>query len=360
MRILVTGGAGFIGSNLVRQLLAQGHRILNIDKLTYAGNRATIRDIEQSRLHQLVEGDICDVPLLNQCFDEFKPHAVIHLAAESHVDRSILAPSHFISSNIVGTYGLLQASLNYWKRCDSSVHEAFRFLHVSTDEVYGALGLTGTFDEKSRYDPRSPYSASKAASDHLVRAWWHTYKLPVLIASSCNNYGPYQHPEKLIPTIILRALGNLPIPIYGTGEQVRTWIHVSDNCRALVQILEFGAIGETYNISTDDELSNLEMAKRICGLLDSIQQMRDIKNLHQPVLEESFKPWKKLGSYTKLISFVEDRPGHDFRYSLDSKKLQSTLDWKPTTSLNSGLHDTVLWYINNREWWDSVKERSLS
>lgn len=358
MRILVTGGAGFIGSNLIRKLLVNGHKVLNIDKLTYAGNRATVEDLEGTQACHLVVGDICDQPLLEKCFDEYKPHAVIHLAAESHVDRSILSPSHFINTNIVGTYAMLQAALAYWRRCDSTIHNAFRFLHVSTDEVYGALGATGSFVEDSRYDPRSPYSASKAASDHLVRAWWHTYRLPVLIASSCNNYGPFQHPEKLIPTIILRSLCNAPIPIYGRGEQIRSWIHVSDHCYALQAILESGTLGETYNISADDELSNLDMAQRICGLLDSIQRLRELKDSNQPVLLDSYKSWKKLGSYSKLISFVDDRPGHDFRYSLDSSKLKTELNWKPTVSLNSGLHETVMWYIRNQDWWESVKKRT--
>ena len=358
MRILVTGGAGFIGSNLIRRMLASGHKILNIDKLTYAGNRATIQDLEENPAHRFVAGDICDHALIERCLDEFKPHSVIHLAAESHVDRSILTPSCFIQTNIFGTYSLLQAALAYWRKCDSSTHHAFRFLHVSTDEVYGSLGPDGTFDETSPYSPRSPYSSSKAAADHLVRAWWHTYKLPTLIVSACNNYGPFQHPEKLIPTIILRALGNIPIPIYGNGEQVRSWIHVSDLCHAIQQILEMGAVGETYNVAADNELSNLDMANRICGLLDSIQRLRELKDDHQPLLLESYKGWKKIGSYSKLISFVEDRPGHDFRYSMDCSKLKSTLDWKPQISLNSGLHETVMWYIRNQAWWESVKKRS--
>ncbi|MCU0711669.1 MAG: dTDP-glucose 4,6-dehydratase [Pirellula sp.] len=358
MRILVTGGAGFIGSNLIRKLLVNGHKVLNIDKLTYAGNRATIHDLEETPAHQLVVGDICDQSLVERCFDEFKPQAVIHLAAESHVDRSILSPSSFISTNILGTYSMLQAALAYWRKCDAAIHHSFRFLHVSTDEVYGTLGTSGSFVEESRYDPRSPYSSSKAASDHLVRAWWHTYRLPVLIASSCNNYGPFQHPEKLIPTIILRSLCNAPIPIYGRGEQIRSWIHVSDNCYALQAILESGVLGETYNVSAESELSNLDMAHRICGLLDSIQRMRELNGPQQPVLQESFKSWKKLGTYSKLISFVDDRPGHDFRYSLDASKIQNALNWKPTVSLNSGLHETVMWYIRNQDWWESVKMRT--
>lgn len=357
MRVLVTGGAGFIGSNLIRKLLVGGHKVLNIDKLTYAGNRATIQDLEENTAYRLVVLDICDQSSVEQCFNDFRPHAVIHLAAESHVDRSIRSPANFINSNIFGTFTLLQAALAYWRNCDSATHQSFRFLHVSTDEVYGSLGPVGSFVEEARYDPRSPYSSSKAASDHLVRAWWHTYKLPVIVASSCNNYGPFQHPEKLIPTIILRSLSNAPIPIYGKGEQVRSWIHVTDHCQALQQILEFGGVGETYNISTDNELSNLDMAQRICGLLDSIQRMREFKDDHQPVLQDSYKSWKKIGTYSKLISFVDDRPGHDFRYSLDSSKLRTQLDWKPQVSLNSGLHETVMWYVRNQAWWESVKKR---
>ena len=358
MRILVTGGAGFIGSNLIRNLLVSGHKVLNIDKLTYAGNRVTVQDLEENQAHRLVVGDICDQLLVERCFDEFKPHAVIHLAAESHVDRSILSSSNFINTNIFGTYALLQGALSYWRKCESTIHHSFRFLHVSTGEVYGTLGPSGAFVEESRYAPRSPYSSSKAASDHLVRAWWHSYGFPILVASSCNNYGPFQHPEKLIPTIILRAICNAPIPIYGKGEQVRSWIHVSDHCQALQRILEFGVLGETYNISAESELSNSAMAHRVCGLLDSIQRMRELKDDPQPVLQESYKSWKKLGTYSKLISFVDDRPGHDFRHSLDSSKLQSTLDWKPMVSLNSGLHETVMWYVRNQAWWESVKKRT--
>ena len=334
MTILVTGGAGFIGSNLVRFILANtGHRVVNLDSLTYAGSLASIHDLADHPRHVFERADLCQPDKLREVFETHRPDAVMHLAAESHVDRSIHGPAAFIQSNIVGTYQLLEAALVHFRSLPPAGQQAFRFLHVSTDEVYGSLAPDGeAFSETSRYSPNSPYSASKAASDHLVRAWHRTYGLPVVVTACSNNYGPWQYPEKLIPVVILKCLRGEPIPVYGKGENVRDWIHVDDHCSALLAVLERGATGETYNIGANNELANLDIVKLLCSILD------DLRPGPRP--------------YASLITFVTDRPGHDFRYAIDSSKIRKTLAWCPRKSFRDALRETVQWYLANHEELD--------
>ncbi len=347
--ILVTGGCGFIGSNLVRFLLkSNSYTLINLDKLTYAGNLSSLKDIDSDDRYNFEQIDLCNTSAVHTVFERYKPDGVIHLAAESHVDRSIDGPSDFIQTNIVGTYNLLQASLDYWKQLsdDSSKHANFRFLHVSTDEVYGSLGSTApAFSEKTAYDPRSPYSASKAASDHLVRAWHESYGLPTLITNCSNNYGPYQFPEKLIPVVILKCLQQDPIPVYGKGENIRDWLYVEDHCHALETVFNLGIPGETYNVGGNNEQKNLELVRKICQIMN---------DLHPPAFVSS----KTAGvdDYQNLITFVKDRPGHDFRYAIDASKIKRELGWEPKENFESGLTKTVRWYLENQDWWQPILE----
>ncbi len=335
MRIFVTGGAGFIGSNLVRMLVLQGHEVLNFDKLTYAGNRNSLLDLEDKPNHRLVVGDLCDSCLVGKSIEEFRPTWIMHLAAESHVDRSIDGPAQFVQTNIVGTFNLLNAAKMYWQNADIE-RERFRFLHVSTDEVYGSLGAEGLFTEETRYDPHSPYAASKASSDHLARAWHDTYGLPVMVSNCSNNYGPYQFPEKLIPVVILKCLRNEPIPIYGKGENIRDWLYVQDHCEALLQIIAEGVPGETYNIGGNNELRNIDLVNALCQLMDEMRPRSDGL------------------SYTSQITFVADRPGHDLRYAIDASKIKKELNWLPKQEKTSGFEKTVKWYLENQPWWEQI------
>ncbi|MCH7226422.1 dTDP-glucose 4,6-dehydratase [Haloferula sp. A504] len=347
MRILVTGGAGFIGSNLVRLALQRGHHVLNLDKLTYAGNLSSLRDLEDHENYRFVRADICDAQALRSAFEEFRPDAVLHLAAESHVDRSIDGPGEFIRTNINGTYTLLQAARDYLSASRVSPSD-FRFLHVSTDEVYGSLGGTGLFTEETRYDPHSPYSASKAASDHLVRAWGDTYGLPVLITNCSNNYGPYQFPEKLIPVVILKALRGEAIPVYGKGENVRDWLYVEDHADALLTVVEKGIPGETYNIGGNNEMRNIDLVRLLCRILDDELESRPA--LRSKDLTSGLGP----PTSESLIAFVADRPGHDLRYAIDASKIERELGWKPKQDHESGFRKTVQWYLENETWWQDI------
>ncbi|MFT3722046.1 MAG: dTDP-glucose 4,6-dehydratase [Hyphomonadaceae bacterium] len=336
MRMIVTGGAGFIGSSLARLAIAQGHDVLVVDKLTYAGNRSSLRDIEGNQRFSFRQADICDDEAVAAALQEFEPDAVFHLAAESHVDRSINGASAFIETNIVGTFRLLQAVRGYWEKLSTARRQAFRFLHVSTDEVYGSLGAHGLFHETTAYDPRSPYSASKAASDHLASAWHHTYGLPVLISNCSNNYGPYHLPEKLIPLVILNGLDGKNLPVYGDGSNIRDWLFVDDHARALISIVEKGRPGETYNVGGRNERANLTVVERICDLLDK----------HAPSGE----------SRRKLITFVKDRPGHDHRYAIDATKLETELGWRAQENFETGIERTIRWYLDNDWWWRPLRE----
>ena len=343
MKILVTGGAGFIGSNLIRQLIdGTDHHVVNLDKLTYAGNLSSLDDYIDHKHHTFVQVDLCDPAALREIFQTYQPDAVIHLAAESHVDRSIDGPGDFIQTNILGTYNLLQASLDYWSQLrqkSENQASAFRFLHVSTDEVYGSLGPNDPeFTETSPYAPHSPYSASKASSDHLARAWHDTYSLPVLVTNCSNNYGPYQFPEKLIPVVILKCLRGEPIPIYGKGENIRDWLYVGDHCSALRAVLEKGIPGETYNIGGNNEQTNLNLVRHICAELDE--------------LHPGTRP------YESLISFVTDRPGHDLRYAIDSTKIRTQLGWEPRETLQTGMYKTIQWYLEHQGWWQDILDGS--
>lgn len=341
-KIIVTGGAGFIGSALIRYLVA-GHlaEVLNLDKLTYAGNPESLQEVAGSPLYHFEKLDICDAEGVSKLFAEFQPDALIHLAAESHVDRSIDDPLAFIRTNITGTAALLQCTLAYWQTLSDSRKAAFRFQHVSTDEVYGSLGRDGYFTEQTPYDPKSPYSASKASSDHLVRAWHHTFGLPVLISNCSNNYGPYHFPEKLIPLVILNALEGKSLPIYGKGDNIRDWLYVEDHAKALWLIQQKGIPGETYNIGGHNERTNLEVVRTICRILDELRP-------------------KKSGSYEDQIDFVQDRPGHDLRYAIDPSKLRNTLGWVPETDFDSGIRKTVQWYLDNDWWWRPIRERKYA
>ena len=333
MKILITGGAGFIGSAVIRNIINNtADTVLNLDKLTYAGNLESLADIEGNSRYEFVKGDICDQTILDEIFSRFKPNVVMHLAAESHVDRSIDGPSDFIQTNIFGTFSILESSRSYWSSLDDK--SDFRFHHISTDEVYGSLGDLGFFTELSSYDPSSPYSASKASSDHLVRAWNRTYGLPVLITNCSNNYGPYQFPEKLIPLAILNALEGKPIPIYGNGQQVRDWLHVNDHAQALYEVVTKGRVGETYNIGGNNEKTNLNVVLKICEILDKLVPERP----------------NNINKYRDLIDFVDDRPGHDQRYAIDASKIQSTLGFSPAETFESGLTNTINWYLNNPSW----------
>jgi dTDP-glucose 4,6-dehydratase len=337
LKLIVTGGAGFIGSAVIRYLINESETtILNIDKLTYAGNLDSLSPVSNNPRYHFAQVDICDAPALQQVLTQFQPDAIMHLAAESHVDRSIDGPAEFINTNIVGTYTLLETVRSYWQSLDSAAQARFRFHHVSTDEVYGSLGKTGLFTETTPYQPNSPYSASKAASDHLVRAWHHTYKLPVVTTNCSNNYGPYQFPEKLLPLMIINALAGKPLPVYGKGENVRDWLYVDDHARALCLVLEQGQVGETYNIGGHNEKTNLEVVQTLCHILD---EMRPTSAPHN-----------------QLITFVTDRPGHDLRYAIDASKIQKTLGWQPLETFDTGLRKTVQWYLDNRDWWQRVRD----
>ncbi len=335
--ILVTGGCGFIGSNFVKYIISlKNYFPIIIDKLTYAGSKDNISQISKN-CFEFIEGDICDEQLLYNLFRTYEFEGVFHFAAESHVDRSIDGPRQFINTNIIGTFNLLQASRAYTKSNDNN----FKFIHVSTDEVYGDLGIDGYFDEDSSYKPNSPYSASKAASDHLVRAWGKTFKLPVIITNCSNNYGAYQFPEKLIPLMIINCLDWKPLPVYGRGDNIRDWLFVKDHCTALEIIFSKGNVGETYNIGGSNEVKNIDIVNEICDIMDEI------------------KPSKN-GSYRDLISFVDDRPGHDKRYAVDSTKLQNTLKWEAKESFSTGIKKTINWYLNNEKWWRNIQENNYN
>ncbi len=338
MKLLITGGCGFIGTNLVRHaVLEGGHSVTVLDLLTYAGNRHSLADLEGLPAYELVIADICDAGVLRQVFERVRPDAVLHLAAESHVDRSIDGPGAFVETNVVGTYTMLQAALEYWRTLDRDAADAFRFLHISTDEVYGSLGPDDApFTEDTKYDPHSPYAASKAASDHLARAWHDTYGLPVLVTNCSNNYGPYQFPEKLIPVVVLKALAGEPIPVYGAGDNVRDWLYVEDHARALLRVLEGGVPGRTYNIGGNNEMRNIDLVRTLCRLLDELAPAADGR------------------PYADLITFVADRPGHDKRYAIDASRIAAELDWSPTADPAGALRSTVEWYVQNRPWWESI------
>lgn len=341
MKILVTGGAGFIGSNLVRLLLAKTtHEVINVDALTYAGNLESLQDVEDHQRYTFIQGTICDSTLIANIFEQYQPGAVMHLAAESHVDRSIDGPAVFVETNIQGTFSLLEASLRYWRTLSAEKQGTFRFLHVSTDEVYGSLGKEGYFTEETAYAPNSPYSASKAASDHLARAYFHTYGLPVLISNCSNNYGPYQFPEKLIPLMLLNALAGKNLPVYGDGSNVRDWLYVEDHCRGLLCVLEKGRLGEKYNIGGHNEKTNLEIIHEICRILDEI------------------KPRSNGEKYANQIAFVQDRPGHDKRYAIDAGKMQRELSWAPVETFETGILKTIQWYLANESWCQHVLDGS--
>lgn len=337
MKLLVTGGAGFIGSAVVRLAVARGHAVVNLDALTYAACPDNLAPVADSPLYAFEQADIRDRAALTRIFATHQPDAVMHLAAESHVDRSIDGPGDFISTNITGTYEMLEAARAYWVAQDRP--ENFRFHHISTDEVFGSLGATGQFTEETPYDPRSPYSASKAASDHLVSAWHHTYGLPVVMTNCSNNYGPYHFPEKLIPVVILNALAGKPLPIYGDGSNVRDWLYVEDHADALLLVVEKGQIGRSYNIGGENECSNLELVRRLCAILD---QMRP----------------KASGSYADQITFVTDRPGHDARYAIDPARIRNELGWRPSVTVEEGLRRTVAWYLENESWWRPLQTRA--
>lgn len=337
--ILVTGGAGFIGANFVLDWLAGADEpVVNLDKLTYAGNLQTLASLDGDKRHVFVQGDIGDSALIERLLAEHQPRAVVNFAAESHVDRSIHGPEDFIQTNVLGTFRLLEAVRGYWSQLPAERKSAFRFLHVSTDEVYGTLSPTApAFTEENKYEPNSPYSASKAASDHLVRAWHHTYGLPVLTTNCSNNYGPFHFPEKLIPLMIVNALAGKPLPVYGDGMQVRDWLYVKDHCSAIRRVLEAGQLGETYNVGGWNEKPNIEIVKTVCALLDELQPRVDGK------------------AYAEQITYVTDRPGHDRRYAIDARKLERELGWKPAETFDTGIRKTVEWYLANQEWVRNVQ-----
>ena len=335
MKILVTGGAGFIGSAVVRHAVRAGHSLVNLDALTYAANLENVRPVANSPLYQFEHADIRDRATLDRIFEAHAPDAVMHLAAESHVDRSIDGPGDFVDTNITGTFNLLEAARAHWARLGRP--EAFRFHHISTDEVYGTLGPTGQFTEDTPYAPNSPYSASKAASDHLVRSWHETYGLPVLVTNCSNNYGPYHFPEKLIPVVILKALAGEPIPVYGAGENVRDWLYVEDHADALLTVLTRGAVGRTYNIGGENERRNIDLVRTICAILDEKRP--------------------KATAYADQITFVTDRPGHDLRYAIDPTRIRTELGWRPSVTVEEGLARTVQWYLDNDAWWRPLQNR---
>ncbi|MGH6744345.1 dTDP-glucose 4,6-dehydratase [Novosphingobium sp.] len=338
MRVIVTGGAGFIGSALVRHLVVEkGHDVLTVDALTYAGCEASLREVEIRPNHRFLKANICDRVAMDSAIAAFRPDRIMHLAAESHVDRSITAAADFIQTNVVGTFTLLEAARAYWSELDIAAKSAFRFLHVSTDEVYGSLGDEGLFEEVTPYDPSSPYSASKAASDHLAKAWERTYGLPVVVSNCSNNYGPYHFPEKLIPLTILNALHGRPLPVYGKGENVRDWLYVDDHARALDLIIEKGRPGETYNVGGRNERRNVDVVRRICAVLDELVPTETPRE--------------------SLIEFVTDRPGHDARYAIDATKLETELGWRAQENFDSGIEKTVRWYLENEWWWSPLRDR---
>ncbi|MGR9405389.1 dTDP-glucose 4,6-dehydratase [Rhizobium leguminosarum] len=341
MRILVTGGAGFIGSALVRYLVSEiGAEVLNIDKLTYAGNLASLKVIENAPNYRFLKADICDRSAVSSAFEEFRPDYVMHLAAESHVDRSITGAADFIETNINGTFSMLEAARQYWQGLPADEKAAFRMLHVSTDEVYGSLGEDGLFGETTPYDPSSPYSASKAASDHLATAWERTYGVPVIISNCSNNYGPFHFPEKLIPLIILNALERKPLPVYGSGSNIRDWLYVDDHARALWLIVQRGRPGEKYNVGGRNERRNIEVVERVCAIMDEVRP--------------------GTAPHSDLISYVTDRPGHDARYAIDATKLETELGWKALENFDSGIRKTVDWYLENAWWWQPLREHVYS
>ncbi|WP_347312548.1 dTDP-glucose 4,6-dehydratase [Defluviimonas sp. SAOS-178_SWC] len=335
MKLLVTGGAGFIGSAVVRHAVRAGHSVVNLDKLTYAGSLTNVAVVADSPLYAFEQADICDRRTVDRILAEHRPDAIMHLAAESHVDRSIDGPAAFIETNITGTYTMLEAARAYWTAAGKPA--TFRFHHISTDEVFGSLGATGKFTEDTPYDPRSPYSASKASSDHLVRAWHETYGLPVVLTNCSNNYGPYHFPEKLIPVVILKALAGAPIPIYGKGDNIRDWLFVEDHAEALLLVVEKGAAGRSYNIGGENEATNLELVEKICAILDA----------------------KRPGNepYAEQIAFVADRPGHDRRYAIDPSRIRAELGWRPSVTLDEGLERTVDWFLDHEDWWRALQDR---
>jgi dTDP-glucose 4,6-dehydratase len=335
MKILITGGMGFIGSAVVRLAVARGHEVINLDAMTYAACVANVADVATSNLYSFEQADIRDRARLDDVFTVHRPDAVMHLAAESHVDRSIDGPGDFVQTNITGTFNMLEAARAYWVRAGRP--DGFRFHHISTDEVFGSLGETGKFTEDTPYDPRSPYSASKAASDHLVRAWGETYGLPVVLTNCSNNYGPYHFPEKLIPVVILNALAGRQIPVYGQGLNVRDWLYVEDHADALLLVLEKGALGRSYNIGGENEVANIDIVRKICALLDE--------------MHPSGAP------HARLITYVTDRPGHDMRYAIDPARIRAELGWRPSVTLDEGLRRTVRWYLDNEAWWKPLLER---
>lgn len=339
MKILVTGGAGFIGSAVVRRAVAQGFEVVNLDALRYSANLDNVAEVAGSHLYAFEEVDICDGPAVRRALARHQPDAIMHLAAESHNDRAIEDPLSFVRTNVMGTAELLDAARSYWCELEPARKAAFRFHHVSTDEVFGALGETGTFSETTAYDPNSPYSASKAGSDHLVRAWGKTFGLPVVITNCSNNYGPFQFPEKLIPTVISRALEGKSIPVYGQGLQVRDWLHVEDHAEALLLVLQQGRLGETYCIGGDNTIRNIDLVHILCAHLDRLAPAN--------------------GPHAGRITFVSDRPGHDFRYAIDASKIRQELGWSPRISVEEGMESTVAWYVANREWWDRIRARGF-
>ena len=342
-RVIVTGGAGFIGANYLHTLFADPSftgKILNIDKLTYAGNLESLQDLEAkygNSRYFFEQADICDAPKMKEIMHQFQPDTIVHFAAESHVDRSIDGPMEFVQTNLVGTATLLNSALEYYRTLDEEAKKRFRFHNVSTDEVFGSLGENGMFTEETPYDPSSPYSASKAGSDHLVRAWQRTFGLPITISNCSNNYGPYQFPEKLIPLMILNCLAHQPLPVYGKGINVRDWLFVTDHCEAINIIIRKGKVGETYNIGGHNEMKNIDIVTTICKILDEME------------------PSKKLKSYTELITFVQDRPGHDLRYAIDATKIEKELGWKPAETFTTGIRKTVAWYLENKQWWQNIQ-----
>jgi dTDP-glucose 4,6-dehydratase len=344
MKILVTGGAGFIGSAVVRHLINDlGHEVVNLDKLTYAGNLESLEEVSASPLYKFEQVDICDMPEVERVFQTHQPDKVMHLAAESHVDRSIDGPADFIQANVVGTYVMLETARQYWQQLPEDRKADFRFHHISTDEVYGDLeGTDDLFTEETPYEPSSPYSASKASSDHLVRAWNRTYKFPVILTNCSNNYGPYQFPEKLIPLVILNAVSGKPLPIYGKGDQIRDWLYVEDHARALVRVVLEGEDGQTYNIGGHNEKRNIDVVKTICSILDELRPDHP----------------DGISQYEELITYVTDRPGHDMRYAIDAMKIKQTLGWVPEETFDSGIRKTVEWYLDNERWWRRVQDGS--